>query len=60
MQQLGATNQTRDPKLVLVSHDIPFTAAGFCVREVRVVAASYLTACEDALSSSEMRRIYRA
>ena len=35
---------------------VPVTAAGFWVRDVRVVAASYLTACEDALRSSEMRR----
>ena len=33
-------------------------AAGFWVRVVRVVAASYLTACEGALSSLKMQRIY--
>lgn len=40
--------------------DPPFTAAGFWVREVRAVAASYFTACEEALRSSEINRIYRA
>ena len=33
-------------------------AAGFWVRMVRVVAASYLTACEGVLSSSKMQRMY--
>jgi hypothetical protein len=33
-------------------------AAGFWVRVVRVVAASYLTACEGALRSSKMHRMY--
>ena len=36
---------------------VPLTAAGFWVSEVRVVAASYFTACDDALRSSEMRRM---
>lgn len=40
--------------------DTPLTAAGFWVSKVNVVAASYLTACEDTLSSSKMRRMYRA
>jgi len=35
------------------------TAAGFWVRVVRVAAASYLTAWEDAFRSSKMLRIYR-
>ena len=39
---------------------VPFTAAEFWVKVVRVVAASYFTACEEALSSSKMQRIYLA
>jgi len=38
----------------------PFTAAGFCVNVVNVVAASYFTACDEAFSNSKMQRIYRA
>ena len=37
---------------------VPFTAAEFWVKVVRVVAASYFTACEEALRSSNMQRIY--
>jgi len=37
--------------------DLPLTAAGFWVRVVRVVAASYFTAWEEALSSSKMQRM---
>lgn len=37
----------------------PLTAAGFCVRVVRVVAASYFTACDEAFRSSKMTRMYR-
>jgi hypothetical protein len=36
------------------------TAAGFCVRVVRVVAASYLTAYEGTFNNSNIHRIYRA
>jgi hypothetical protein len=35
----------------------PFTAAGFCVKVVKVVAASYFTACDEAFNSSKMQRI---
>lgn len=42
---------------VAYPQDIPFTAAGFWVRLVRVDAASYFTACEVAFRSSEMSRI---
>ena len=38
----------------------PLTAAGFCVNVVKLVAASYLTALEGALSSSEMHLIHLA
>lgn len=38
---------------------VPLMAAGFCVSVVSVVAASYFTACDDELSSSNMQRIYR-
>lgn len=37
---------------------VPFTAAGFCVRVVRIVAASYLTDEDAALRSSKMHRRY--
>jgi len=36
------------------------TAAGFCVNVVKLVAASYLTALDGALSSSEMHLIHLA
>ena len=39
---------------------IPFTAAGLWVKVVRVVAASYLTACDDAFNSLKIQHIYRA
>jgi hypothetical protein len=44
----------------ITSWDLPLTAAGFWVRVVREVAASYLTACEGELSSSKMHRIHFA
>ena len=39
--------------------NIPFTAAGFCVSVVSVVAASYFTACDDEFNNSNMHLIYR-
>jgi hypothetical protein len=38
---------------------VDFTAAGFWVSEVRVVAASYLTLWEDAVRREKMMRMYR-
>jgi len=38
----------------------PLTAAGFCVKVVKLKAASYLTACDGAFSSSKMTRIHLA
>jgi len=37
-----------------------FTAAGFYIKVVRVVAASYLMACYEAFKSSKMHQIYQA
>jgi hypothetical protein len=36
---------------------VPFTAAGFCVNVVSVVAASYFTAWDEALRRSKMQRM---
>jgi hypothetical protein len=36
----------------------PFAVAGFCVKVVRVIAASYLTACNEVFKSSKMHRTY--
>lgn len=38
----------------------PFTAAAFCVKLVSVVAASYFTAYDGALSNSKIMRIHLA
>ena len=40
--------------------NVPLTAAGFWVKVVKLVAASYLTALEVEFSSSKMQRIHLA
>jgi hypothetical protein len=56
----AAAAATRQLSLERDSLNSPLTAAGFCVRVVKLRAASYLTAWEGAFNSSKMTRIHLA
>ena len=58
-EEAAAMRTVKNEEKILQEHPhVPFTAAEFWVKVVRVVAASYFTACEEALRSSKMQRIY--
>lgn len=52
MRQLREENIRRTFRLRCEKGSVPLTAAGFCVKVVRVLAASYFTECDDESKSS--------